>query len=561
MDASSTLLSLEKILRQYNEDQRALKSEFLYRLKNRRFRDAEQVHRFHEALCFLRAYPESPELLGLVNEILDDFSSRSDVSRFKNTLVNTGVAGTPIDYNFFSPMARWLARKWPAHFHIDWRNSENLDKLLEVIPLLLPYAELMQFDDYEFTAREWIDRLKGPEETDATFLKRRLDTVNKGNIYARESLHDRLDLAFRLEAGSTTPSCTHLYHPPRTIHYQVRPLISKRPNLKKVMKELDFTVRYVSEKEGEVLVDLAKATMVTHERDLDAFSYGDKNDVRLINAPDGLQMVCIGTIPEHRYLLPAIYGFLNLKNGVPIGYFQASLIFDIAELAFTTFSTYRGAEAAVTFSKNLAVIHQLFDVNSFILDPYQLGHGNKDGLQSGVWWFYYKFGFRPEDPYVKSVLRGELKEIKRRPGYRSSLATLNELSSDNLYLDMYPKKSDKGVLSRLSSVGRGTSAYLAQHYGFKREAGLRDCVRKANRLLGVHRNHKFSHDEARMWESWAPLILQLTGIKSWSTKDKRELVRVVRAKGGRRESDFVRLFQKHKRLQRSILRYASTYKI
>jgi hypothetical protein len=492
---------------------------------------------------------------------LGEFSKRTDVARFISALVNTGIAGTPIDYNFYSPMARWLAEKWPDHFHVDWENSENADKLLEIIPLLLPYAELMQFDDYDFTPREWINRLKGPGETDATFLKRRLDTINRNNIYASESLHDRLDLAFRLDAGPTTPSCTDLYYPPRTIHYQEKPLRRIRPNLRKVMKELDFTVRYLSVKEGKKLVDLARATMVTHERDLDAFSYGDKNDVRLISVDDGLQMACIGTIPAHRYLLPAIYGFLNLKNGVPLGYFQASVIYDIAELAFTTFSTFRGAEAAVTFSRNMAVAHQLFDVNSFLLDPYQLGQGNKDGLRSGVWWFYYKFGFRPEDPYVKNVLREELREMKRNRGYRSSLATLDELASDNLYLDVYPGKNDREILPQLSTVSPGTSSYLAQHYGANREAGLRECVRKANKLLGVHRNHKFSRGEVHMWESWAPLVMQLPGIERWSVRDKRDLVGVVRAKGGRRESDFLRLFHKHKRLQRAILKYANSVEI
>ena len=39
---------------------------------------------------------------------------------------------------------------------------------------------------------------------------------------------------------------------------------------------------------------------------------------------------------------------------------------------------------------------------------------------------------------------------------------------------------------------------------------------------------------------------------------KRALVRVVRGKGGRRETDFVRLFNGHRQLRRALLKLAAT---
>jgi len=48
----------------------------------------------------------------------------------------------------------------------------------------------------------------------------------------------------------------------------------------------------------------------------------------------------------------------------------------------------------------------------------------------------------------------------------------------------------------------------------------------------------------------------LPGISGWRPEQKHALVKVVRAKGGRRESDFVTLFDKHRRLQRAILKLA-----
>ena len=44
-------------------------------------------------------------------------------------------------------------------------------------------------------------------------------------------------------------------------------------------------------------------------------------------AGDGLELAAIGMVPKRRLLLEAVYGFLTLKNGVPIGYVLNSALF------------------------------------------------------------------------------------------------------------------------------------------------------------------------------------------------------------------------------------------
>jgi hypothetical protein len=44
----------------------------------------------------------------------------------------------------------------------------------------------------------------------------------------------------------------------------------------------------------------------------------------------------------------------------------------------------------------------------------------------------------------------------------------------------------------------------------------------------------------------------LPGVGRWSSDERRRLAEVVRAKGSRRESDFVRLFDRHRRLRRAV---------
>jgi len=332
---------------------------------------------------------------------------------------------------------------------------------------------------------------------------------------------------------------------------------SGRPNLRQVINQLKIRIRKVGESEGEKLIDLARTAMITHERDIDAFSQGDKRDVRLVDCGDGLQFVCIGTVPERRYALPGLYGFLNLKNGVPTGYFQISVLFEMAELSFNTFSSFRGSDAANIYARALAMTHQIFGVRTFVLDSYQLGYGNREGLLSGVWWFYYKLGYRPRNRKIQQLVRRELALMKRKPGHRSSLETLSRLAGDYMYFELDPKQKNDNLFPPSWNIAPAISAYLAQRFGAEREKGLRLCAREAATRLGLKKLPALSPDERRAWYAWAPLILNLTGIERWSRQNRQKLVKIIRAKAGRRESDYIQLLAQHKPLQRAIMKFAN----
>jgi hypothetical protein len=200
------------------------------------------------------------------------------------------------------------------------------------------------------------------------------------------------------------------------------------------------------------------------------------------------------------------------------------------------------------------MVRHLFGSDAFTLDPYQLGLGNTEGLQSGAWWFYYKMGFRPHDPAVRRLVRSEKAKMKRNPGHRSSTALLERLAAKPVFY--YANGERRDVLGRidLGAIGLAVSRGLARRAGGDREAGIRDASDEARRRLGVGSLSRWSPGERLAWERWAPLVVTLPGLSRWTPQDKRELVRVVRAKGGRRESDFVRRFDGHTRLRQAVYR-------
>ena len=437
--AEALLQRLEAARGTYGNGAGVAKLQLLRELQRRQLRTAKAVLRLHETLCFLRAYPDDAAVLGQVERLLATFVRRGDLRRFRSALADTGIAGTQIHYRLFWPMARWVTRRWPEQLHLDWRENGQAEQILEVLPLLLPYSEAAGFEELDLSPRDWLERLRGPAETDATFLVRRIEAL-PGDDFQREALHDRLDLWYLLEPSLETPSRTRAKYDSAPLVYQTQPLDRSRPDLRQEVHRRPRAVHAVTRREGQRLLDLAREAMLTRSRDLDVFAYGDPDDVRLVDFGHGLQFVTIGFLPERRPLLHAIYGFLTLQNGVPIGYVLASALFRHAEVAYNTFETYRGGEAAQVFGRVFAMTRYLFDAESFSIDPYQLGYGNKEGLASGAWWFYYKLGFRPHDREVRRVLRGELATMRGNPRHRSSIATLKKLAAEHVFFVPGPGK-------------------------------------------------------------------------------------------------------------------------
>ena len=160
--------------------------------------------------------------------------------------------------------------------------------------------------------------------------------------------------------------------------------------------------------------------MITRSRDLDVFAYGDPRDVRMVECGEGLSFACIGARPERRLLLESVYGFLTLKNGVPVGYVLTGALYGSAEIAYNVFETFRGAEAAAIYARVLAMTRPLFGADTFTIPSYQLGGaGNDEGLRSGAWWFYRKLGYAPRDRSARGLVNAEEARMRRRPSHRT----------------------------------------------------------------------------------------------------------------------------------------------
>lgn len=547
---TANLRALERRKDQYGAGCAEAKLDLLRRLERADLRSPRAVLRLHELLCFLCAYPDSARLLAQVEQMLERFAARRDLGRARETLVDTGIAGTAIRYRFFWSTLRWLARRWPQRLAIDRSESEVADKLAAALPLLLTWAEgaaLKQLDPPAFAT---IDRLRARGEGDAAFLARRIAAM-PGDGFTREAFHDAIEPTYELKPGPDTPARTRARHAAAPFAWQTEPLRRARPDLRRELARRYHGVRRVEVREGEQLIELARGAMVTRSRDLDAFAYGDARDVRLVDDGGGLAFVLIGVIPERRQLIAATCGYLILHNGVPIGYGEAFVIARSAIMTFNIFENFRGGEAAYTFTRVLAMVRHVFGAESFSLDQYQLGRGNDEAIASGAWWFYYKLGFRPLTAAARRLMRAELARMRANPAHRSSAATLRALAESHMLFDCDSKRTP--ALPPLAAPGLRVGKALAWRAAGERERLLAECGREAMRLTGLRSLRGFSAGERLAWQRWSPVVVfALPGVSRWSREERRTLAGVIRAKGGRDESEFLARFAAHPKLERAL---------
>ncbi|MCA9231321.1 MAG: hypothetical protein KDA57_11755 [Planctomycetales bacterium] len=548
------LKSLESLKGEFDPSSANAKQASLQVLKSAELKSAEQVLRLHETLCFMQAWPDDEPVLMLVDAMLARFDQRRDLRRHADELSNSGIAGTRINFRFYAGTARWLADRWPERLEIDWEDFENAEKLERYLTLLATYSETPGLESIAMELPDWIKRLKGPQETDAFFVVKRL-AVLFPDEFLHEHLCDELDIPLILSPGSGVPSRTLAKNDHAPIGYQTTPLVRTRPSIAEEFQKPVSEPKLVTPVEGARLVDLARSAMVTRQRDLDAFAYADAHDISILD-DEGLRFVLYGVTPARRFLLETLYGFLVLKNGVPISYGAITSLFNSAEVAYTILDSFRGGESAQIYARVLAMVHQVFGCDTFMIDPYQLGEGNEDALKSGAWWFYQKLGYRPRNKQLLKLMKRELAAMKRKPGHRSSLAVLKQLASENVYLELGKQRDDLLGLLELANVGLKITDLYSRRFGSERERGESVLADEAAEALGVMSFRGWTAGEKLAWRRWSPLVALLKDLDRWPAADRESLVSMIRMKGSRQEIDYLRRFNSLARLRFAVVKMA-----
>lgn len=545
------LAELERLRDRFGAGTAPRKVAALRVLAGTRLRTAEQVRRLHEVLVFMRAWPDDAQVLRAVARLLDGFERRADLREHREALAFSGIAGTQLWFPFFWPTARWIARRWPSALRLDRSDSVAGESIGKLLPTLLTPLEAHALRESHPPGFDALDRLRG-ELSDATFLIESVAAM-PGTEATREAVYDLINPSCELHPAPGTPSRTRAHFARSRKSWQTTELRKARPDLRAELQRPPRSLRRASPADGAVLLTLARGAMITRQRDLDTIAWGNCRDVWLANDGDALEFVLIGMEPERRAALPALYGGLTLKNGVPIGYFQADFLGRSAAVSFNTFESFRGGESAHVFARLLATLRAFVDVTSFSIEPYQLGQGNDEGIASGAWWFYYKMGFRPRARAALRLVSEELRRIRARPAHRSTPQTLRALAAHHLHFDLDPGQPAPLLLP--AEIGLRVGAALARLDARSRAAALERASRIALQRCGLGSRRALGRTAQGAWLQLAPLWATLP-MARWTAMERKGIVQLTRAKAGRSEVGYARLVAGNERLTAALARWS-----
>lgn len=543
--AGRALTALGRIARRYGAEFAARKHELLASLGSGRLRTARQVLRLHELLCFLDAYPDEPRIRRQARRLLRAFSTRADLRRHRLTLAGSGIAGTDTPFRFFWPTAHWISETWPGALVLDRRDRAALEDIRKSLPQVVDRAQAEWLRSLRSPAADALDRLVPDGITDADFL---IGLVKRlpGNEFSRETWFDRLDPSFLLRAGKDTPERSTARFDRLPLRFQTADFPAVRPELRQEARRAPLRVRALRGHAVRDLIRLARVSMITRERDLEVFEYPNASDAFLVDDSAGLGFALLGLSRERRATIAATFAGLILQNGVPVGYLQLDLTGRHGALSFNLFETFRGAGAARTFARLVAVVHHLFGCDAFSIEPYQLGQGNDEGIETGAWWFYHRMGFRPRTAAARRLAARELARRKRDSRHRSSARTLRQLARSHLLFSLDP--SQDVDLPRTDHWLAESASILRRYRVADPALRQRRAVEDALRRLGSSQRSRRSPGERAWIARWAGLIQAWTASGRWSDAERRALHRLMIEKSGRSEREFQRRLLGHVRL-------------
>ncbi len=553
---------LDEAKRQFGGSGRETVERTLTRLSKLKIKDAESLVRFHEILLFLRAYPQSAQIVRLAESQLSSFAERvrllraqdADLSPFDDPEVS-GVTGTSVTDTFTYNIVRWLLDKHPTQVSFDWDWFEDENRLAATWPRFLPLLEEDAAVEANVPYLKWLHEAKGRQARDLPWLIDRFALLpgtekGKAELYESQQLYVRWTPDFRATR-------TGMRLPVRNIFYHRQPLIRRKDvSLVNELRASTPPLKKLSRGQGKRILDMTRETSTVRYRELYGFTHGDPARVLRASIGRGVELFFMGVPPNQRLPLRAYHAAIIFKNGVPVGYFEGLSIFERLESGFNFYYSFREGETAWIYARTLAILRRLLGVTVFTIDPYQIGYENEEGIESGAFWFYRKLGFRPTKPKLLKLALDEEKKIATRPAYRTSARVLRQLAEGHLIFELPERQSGDWDRFQVRNLGLAVQRRMAKEFSGDAESIRSDSVRTVSRALGL-RATDWKQSELCALRDLSSVLALIPNLNRWNGDEKRDVVRIIRAKAGADESTYLRLMQRHARLRAEVIKLGS----
>src|SRR6187397_3210067 len=471
--AGKLVSQLFSIRNSYGKKFSSQKLYLLKALSNEKLTSKKDIQVLHSVLLFLIAYPDDQVVYTQSSIFLQQLHLyiRSHKKQ-QDGLYNSGITNTQLCAAYSFEMVKWMRKNYKKNIRIQSFEAGEA-QIQAILSVVMPKVESEIMQDGNAGWRSWLKQSMKKEED---LLDRLIAVFDETDI--RPEVKDELwsAIGINIEIDFTT----HCRLPDSLfLPYYHRSLI-KNKNWPPI-KGMNPPKVHLDKEGSEKIIECSRMMLVRHLREIDPITFTSAELISYYRLPSGLSIALMGMVPARRHPIDSYMGYTVFKNGLPVAYAAAWVLFDSARIGLNIFPAYRGGESKYIFEQVLKIHRSVYKLKRFSTDPYQIGKDNSDGIHSGAFWIYYSAGFRPIEEEQRKISAVEAKKIRSIKGYRTPESVLKKLAESRLELTL----DKKTVRFDVTDLSRAYSGILKDQYNNKRKPAEELALKKLAAILKI----------------------------------------------------------------------------
>lgn len=526
---------LNSIRNKYGKNVSSEKLNLLMALNIQRLKNSKSLHSLHSTLLFLQAYPDNKVIYRIAFQSLKKLQGLIKANeQIKTALYNSGITGTNLCASFSFEMVKWMHNNYPGDIRLSDMEADD-GQINSILSVVMPKVESEILQDANTDWKSW---LLQPSANEEELLDRIIAVFDQANI--RPEVKDELwaALGLNVEILFSKHSCL----PASTVRiFYHRSLISKKEMAQQAVVKPKLI--QLNKEEAEQVVAASRIVLMRQLREIDPVTFTAARLVSYYDLGRGLSIALMGMVSERRHPVDSYIGYVAFKNGLPVAYAASWILFDSARIGLNVFPEYRGGESAWIFQQVLDLHRQVYKLNRFTVDPYQLGKDNADGIYSGAFWIYYKAGFRPLSLFQKQMAEDEMHKIKTVPGYRTPAGVLKKLAESRMEMLL----SQKAVRFDATDCSRAYAEIIRKQFAGNRRAAELFSMKKLLSWLPIK-----DYNVVQMHyviTNWAVLLFNKKTELQMNAGIKKKLKNLLELKAHGIEENYITALQKFTELK------------
>lgn len=514
--------TLQKLLTDFSEDGALQKVMALQQCASFTPSNPKTILQYQNALLFLSSYAGN-ETLSLLshNENQRIASLVSANSTLKNALSGSGITATATVGAYSLTLIRFLIKQFPEAVSVHSFEKSAIQPK-EVLKFVLPEAEFELLSDEKLNPLNWLKKASG-SKSKKDILTWLIHAINhsKAGYLIKDQLFESLKLYVEIKTPDKTFSKSFGFLKGVKPYYHFDGLLKKFNEEELINRKYPHETKLNSVQKAGI-IQSARIALCLLNRETDPITYCEERNIKYFELERGLSIALFSIDAERRLPIESYIGFMMFKNGYPMSYGGAWLFGKRALIGINIFEAFRGGESAFVFAQLLRCYRMAFGATYFEVEPYQFGKNNPEGIQSGAFWFYYRFGFKPCNKALNELALNEHLKITNSKGYRTPPDVLKQFTGSNVFVHF----DSAGVVPPdPSAISKNLTHIINTQFKGNRDTALRHCIAQLKHLDIITGN------ESKMGLNKLALFFGLClDLKSLSLNEKQTIQKMIKAK-------------------------------